>query len=128
MDAKRSLGEQIRQAMARRQWRPTGAELARRYNDHYHDAPITEQTASAWLRGRRLPNAANLQALNTLLDTALNVRQSEANQAGKVRPSSAKVAISTRDQGTIDAFLSLPPQGREVVGDLVAGLLRMTSR
>ncbi len=70
MDAKRSLGEQIRQAMARRQWRPTGAELARRYNDHYHDAPITEQTASAWLRGRRLPNAANLQALNTLLDTA----------------------------------------------------------
>ena len=125
MDAKRSLGEQIKQAMARRRWRTTGAELARRYNDHFHDAPITEQTASAWLRGRRLPNAANLQALNALLDAVLDVRQSEAGQAGKAQPASAKTAISARDQITIEAFLSLPPQGREVVGDLVAGLVKM---
>ena len=124
MSAKQNLGRQIKAAMERRNWEPTGAELARRYQSKF--APgISEQTANAWLKGRRVPNALHLQELGELLGVPLRLSIDARAAKHAVREPIADHYTPTQtDRETWQAFLALPPKRRQLVGELVKALVR----
>jgi len=123
MSVKRSLGEQIERAMRRRGWRLTGAELARQYNNGHPDAPITEQSANAWLRGRRLPDADNLQGLEKVLGIALDVSRQPAGSVRRtVQEAPTVYPAGTSDQLAWQAFLTLGKQRRKLVREVIHAL------
>lgn len=122
MSAKQNLGRQIKAAMERRGWEPTGAELARRYQGKFASG-VSEQTANAWLKGRRIPRALHLQELSELLDAPLRLGVSAKPAKHSVGETSAAKYMPTQaDQATWEAFLALSPKRRELIGDLLKAL------
>lgn len=121
MSAKQNLGQQIKAAMEHRNWVPTGAELARRYQGKFVPG-ISEQTANAWLKGRRVPNALHLQELGELLGVRLKLGVEGAAKHA-VRETAARQYTPTKaDQEAWQAFLALSPKRREIIGDLLKAL------
>ena len=122
MSAKQNLGRQIKAAMEHRGWEPTGAELARRYQGKFA-AGISEQTANAWLKGRRVPNAFHLQELSELLDVPFRLGVDTRPAKHAVGEAIANQYIPTQaEREAWQAFLTLSPQRRELVGDLLKAL------
>lgn len=122
MSAKQNLGRQIKAAMEHRGWEPTGAELARRYQGKFASG-ISEQTANAWLKGRRVPNAFHLQELSELLDAPLRLGASTRPAKHKIGETMTNPYIPTpAEREAWQAFLALSPQRRELVGDLLKAL------
>lgn len=122
MSAKQNLGRQIKAAMERRGWDPTGAELARRYQGKFASG-ISEQTANAWLKGRRVPNALHLQELGELLDASLRLDAGPKPPKHAVGETTAVLYIPTEaDREAWQAFLALSPKRREIIGDLLRAL------
>jgi transcriptional regulator with XRE-family HTH domain len=122
MSAKQNLGRQIKAAMERRGWESTGAELARRYQGKFASG-ISEQTANAWLKGRRVPNALHLQELGELLDASLRLDAGAKPPKHAVGETTAALYTPTQaDREAWQAFLTLSPQRRELIGDLLKAL------
>lgn len=122
MSAKQNLGQQIKAAMERRGWERTGAELARKYQGKFASG-ISEQTANAWLKGRRVPNALHLQELGELLDAPLRLDAGARPAKHAVGETTAAAYIPTEaEREAWQAFLALSPLRRQLVGDLLKAL------
>lgn len=122
MSAKRELGRQIKAAMERLGWDPTGSELARRYQSKFPEG-ITEQTANAWLGGRRLPNALHLEELSELLDASLKVGGKETRKNAVSEPRlSWPVDFDASERNLMLVFRSLAPRPRELLVELMVAM------
>ena len=122
MSAKRELGRQIKAAMARLGWEPTGSELARRYQSRFPEG-ITEQTANAWLGGRRLPNALHLEELSELLDASLKVGAKATRKNAISEPRLSWPAdFDASERQLMLVYRSLPPRPRELLVELMAAM------
>lgn len=124
MNAKRALGRQIETAMKRRGWKATGAELARRYQERF-ESGITEQSANAWLRGRREPKAAHVQALNELLGTTLRIGtgSSQRHRSSVLRQQGNYTPVQ-EDHDAWQAYLALSHLDRKLARELIHALAR----
>ena len=122
MSAKRELGRQIKAAMERLGWEPTGSELARRYQSRFPDG-ITEQTANAWLGGRRVPNALHLEELSELLDSPLRVGGKLSRKDSIAEPRLSWPAdFDASERKLMLMFRSLPSRPRELLVELMAAM------
>lgn len=124
MSAKQSLGQQIEAAMKRLGWKATGATLARRYQERF-EAGVTEQSASAWLRGRRIPSAEHLQGLGELLGVQLRIASSpDKARASRPKPEADAPATTQEDRDAWQAFLVLTHEDRKLARELIHALAR----
>ena len=122
MSAKQALGQQIEAAMKRLGWKVTGATLARRYQERF-ETGVTEQSAGAWLRGRRIPSAEHLQALSELLGVPLRVvaRPGKA-YAPRTGPETDALPPTQQDRDAWQAFLALTHEDRKLARELIHAL------
>lgn len=124
MNAKRALGRQIETAMKRLGWKATGAELARRYQERF-EGGITEQSANAWLRGRREPKAAHVQALNELLGITLNFGAGASRRRRlSVQEQQSSYTPVQEDHDAWQAYLALSHLDRKLARELIHALAR----
>ena len=124
MNAKRALGRQIETAMKRLGWKATGAELARRYQERF-ESGITEQSANAWLRGRRIPKAAHVQALSELLGVTLKLDAgSSRHHRPSVQEQRGNYTPVQEDHDAWQAYLALSHLDRKLARELIHALAR----
>lgn len=108
--------------MERLGWDPTGSELARRYQSKFPEG-ITEQTANAWLGGRRLPNALHLEELSELLDSSLKVGGRSHRKHGIAEPPlSWPTDFDASERKLMLVFRSLPKRPRELLVELMTAI------
>ena len=123
MSAKQALGQQIEAAMRRLGWKTTGATLARRYQERF-ETGVTEQSASAWLRGRRIPSAEHLQALSELLGVPLRVVPDPVKSRARRSEPESLPPPTQEDQDAWQAFLALTREDRKLARELIHALAR----
>lgn len=122
MIAKQALGQQIEAAMKRLGWKANGATLARRYQERF-EAGITEQSANAWLRGRRIPSAEHVQGLSELLGVPLRVAMTP-DKGHAPAPKATVPAPTPEDRDAWQAFLALTREDRKLARELIHALAR----
>jgi transcriptional regulator with XRE-family HTH domain len=114
------FGKRLRHALRNAGLGEGATQLADLVSAHGGDA-VTVQAAHNWIHGKTMPRHANLKALAR----GLGIRPEQLYDDTPTSLAGKTGHISARDQRTINAFLSLPPKGRDAVGSLVVGLMRM---
>lgn len=109
--------------MAGKGWKTTGAELARQFVEKFPDSTVTEQTAGAWLNGRREPRAVNLERLNEVLGVRLGLDGTTTGPGKRVkeRPAGYRPP-DANDEQAWKAYLALAPHRRKVVREVIHAL------
>lgn len=98
--------------------------LADRFNTFFPGEPIVSQTASGWLRGKFLPEPDKMRALAKTVGRELAWLRDGDGEGRKLRqePPVWHSGANLDDVQTIEAFLALPDDSRELIGKLVVAL------
>ncbi|WP_160170673.1 helix-turn-helix domain-containing protein [Luteimonas huabeiensis] len=103
-------------------------ELADLVSAHGGDA-VTPQAAHNWIRGKTTPRRRNLRALAKALRVAPeDFYADEPPGKGRLNETGESFAIGVQDRHAIDAFLSLPPEQRKPVRELIHFLAKAAAK
>lgn len=123
-DERQDFSRRLVEAMRMRGYAPRPGVLHKLFNSHYEGRSVAFSTASKWLRGMALPEQDKLQVLADLF--GMEPQFLRFGTSGKSRVADARppwpAGVGARERQIIDAFLALPPERRELVGELVAAI------
>lgn len=123
-DERQAFSRRLAEAMRKAGYEPRPNVLMKVFNSRYAGTSVREMSTSRWLGGKAIPRQDKLQVLADLFGVEPQVLR--FGKAGKGRVAEPQAAwhagIGAREQQVIQAFLTLPPRRRELVGELVAAL------
>ena len=123
-DERQEFSQRLADAMQKAGYEPRPNVLLKVFNSRYRGASVTAMTISRWLGGRAIPNQDKLQVLADLFGVEPQVLR--YGKVGKGRVAEAQAtwpALGARERQVIEAFLTLPPKQRGLVGDLIEALV-----
>lgn len=119
---RQDFSRRLADAMCAAGYEPRPAVLFRLFNASYSGRSVSFQTVSRWLGGRALPEQDKLQVLARLFGIEPHLlrfgKGSRIAESALAWPS----PIGLHERETINAFLALPVQRRELVAQLVKAL------
>ncbi|HEY2344624.1 MAG TPA: hypothetical protein VGH80_01935 [Xanthomonadaceae bacterium] len=120
MNAKMEFVSRLKEALANQGLKATAAVVERGYNDHRPDAPITAQTARAWLRGAHMPGEEHMDGLAEWLRVDARLLRKGSSRYHVKEPGLPR--MGKQDSATMHAFLALPASHRKLVREVIAAL------
>ena len=125
---KQEFSKRLAEAMRGSGYEPRPVELMRLFNSRYNGVSVTDMSTSRWLNGGAIPNQDKLQVLADLFGVDPQLLRYGKAGKGRIAESQATwlAALGARERQVIEAFLALPPERRELVGELVEALSKET--
>ncbi|KAB7770731.1 helix-turn-helix domain-containing protein [Xanthomonas maliensis] len=124
-EERQQFSRRLSEAMRAAGYEPRPAVLFRLFNARYRGASVTFQTVSRWLRGLAIPEQDRLQVLASLFGVEPQQLRYGGGSRRVAEPGSAWPAgVGVRERQIIEAFLTLSPKQRELVGELVQALVK----
>ncbi len=131
MDEKKQFANRLRAAMIAAGYEPRPNVLEAHFNSRYWGRSVTYQAVRRWLIGMSIPEQEKLQVLADWLGVEAHVLR-YGQPSGRRRVGEPKAAWPTSthlvDRKAIDAFLTLAPERRRLVRELIAMLARQATR
>lgn len=121
MDEKTEFAQRLRAAMIAAGHEARPAVLEHGFNMTYWGRPVTFQAVSRWLRGEAIPSQDKLQALAVWLGVEPQALRFGDRAAQQIREQHARWenAINTGERETLELFLSLAPEDKHVVREVI---------
>jgi len=118
--AKILFAERLKTAMTAAGLDPRAAVLERGFNQHFYGKPMTLHGVARWLKGEVLPPYNKVAALAKWLDVSAETLYG-APAPHAVQEPRAKFGpeIGYQDRELFEAFLSLPPQDRRAIREII---------
>ena len=125
---KQEFSKRLAEAMRGSGYEPRPVELMRLFNSRYNGVSVTDMSTSRWLNGGAIPNQDKLQVLADLFGVDPQLLRYGKAGKGRIAESQATwpAALGAHERQVIEAFLALPPERRELVGELVEALSKET--
>ena len=100
--------------------------LENEFNQRYWGKPISFQTGRRWLRGEAIPTQDRLQVLAEWLNVDPHWLRFGEKLNGSVKQQRKRwdAAMTPEERQAMEVFLSLPPEKRKMVGEIIYALAK----
>ena len=123
-DEKAEFSARLRAALKEARIEASAAVIEKRFNSRYTGAPVTAQAISGWLNGKAIPRQDKIRVLAAIV----GLDPHQLQYGGKLRVGEGRPpawdSMSVPERAMVDAFLSLSPTQRKLVGELMMELGR----
>lgn len=118
------FAERLRRALEGARVRPSPTLLAGEFNLRYWGKSITSHTARNWLIGKSIPTQDKLRVLADWLQLSPDALRYGAELPVKVKDlGDEPVALDLQEREMLKRYLSLPPEDRKTVREVVAAMV-----
>lgn len=123
---KQEFAQRLIKAMVDAGYEAKPAVLEREFNLRYYGKPITLQGVRCWLRGETMPSHDKLRTLAEWLKIPPQELSfgAELPQQIEQRRKEWEVSISYQEREVFEAFLSLPPEHKKTVREVILAFKR----
>jgi hypothetical protein len=121
MDQKAEFAERLKEAMLRAGYEPRPSILEKEFNTRYWGRAVSFQAVARWLKGMSIPEQDKLLVLAEWLRVEPQTLRFGAGTMQRVAEANQRFenAINYQDRNVFEAFLSLPPQQKNIVSEVI---------
>lgn len=125
-NAKTEFAERLQVAMLAEGFEPKPAVLEREFNQRYYGKPMTLHGVRRWLLGQVLPPNDKIAVLAEWLKISPQELSFGAELPKQIeqRRKEWEVSISYQEREVFEAFLSLPPEHKKTVREVILAFKR----
>ncbi|NLQ18910.1 helix-turn-helix domain-containing protein [Marinomonas sp. M1K-6] len=126
MSEANSFSKRLQESMLNAGYKTRPVVLEREFNQRYWGNPISVQAVRRWLNGEAIPTQDRLQIIAEWLDVDPHWLRFGEKLSGSVRQQHKRwdIKMTPAERQSIEIFMSLPPEKRKMVGEIIAALAK----